>query len=82
MIPSEKGLIIKAMDNIQDPELQIEYLLKLKDIITQEEKRKNFGKEDFYSINKIYERYGKKKEPTIQELHPIIERGPTMPIKR
>lgn len=45
MIPSEKGLIIKAMDNIQDPELQIEYLLKLKDIITQEEKRKNFGKE-------------------------------------
>lgn len=27
-----------------------------------------FGKEDYYIINKRYERYGKKKEPTIQDL--------------
>lgn len=41
MISSYKGLMIKAIDNIQDLELQREYLSKLKDIITQEEKKKH-----------------------------------------
>lgn len=61
MISLEKGLMVKALDSIQDPKIQIEYLLELKDIIIQEEEKKNFGKTYFYDLNKIYERYGKKR---------------------
>lgn len=38
MISSEKGLIIKSIGNIQDPDLQREYHLKVKDIMIKKRK--------------------------------------------
>lgn len=38
MISSEKGLIIKSIGNIKDPDLQREYLLKVKDIMIKKRK--------------------------------------------
>lgn len=58
----------KSYRQYSESGIQGEYLLKLKDIITQKEKNKAFSKEDYYNINKNYERFCKKKEPTIQDL--------------
>lgn len=39
-----KGLIIKAIGKIRDPEVEREYLIKLKDIIVQEENKSKVSK--------------------------------------
>lgn len=58
----------KSYRQYSESGIQGEYLLKLKDIIIQKEKNKAFNKENYYNINKNYERFCKKKEPTIQDL--------------
>lgn len=44
MISSEKGLIIKSIGNIKDPDLQREYLLKVKDIMIKKRKLELYEK--------------------------------------
>lgn len=49
--------MIKAIENIQDPELQRKYLLK--DIMIQEETVQRFREKEHYDVNKIMKDMGK-----------------------
>ena len=51
---NDKQILLEIIDKIEDPEIKKEYLLKLKEIVTKEEK---FTNPETYNLNRILEKY-------------------------
>lgn len=74
---NDKQILLEIIDKIEDPEIKKEYLLKLKEIVTKEEK---FTNPETYNLNRILEKYPTQslfKQITTRELQTEIKQVKT-----